>query len=76
MTTRSRPITDYKKTALMLKYIREYEELSNTLMEMLQELKMKTLADDELDKLNIALEDMAQEMEDLVGRIMQYGGKV
>jgi len=76
MTTRSRPITDYKRTSLMMKYIREYEELSNALLEMLQELRTKTLEDDDLDKLNVALEDKAQEMEDLVERIEQYGGKI
>jgi len=60
----------------MMKYIREYEELSNALLEMLQELRTKTLEDDDLDKLNVALEDKAQEMEDLVERIEQYGGKI
>lgn len=60
----------------MVKYIREYEELSNALIEMLQEVQIKTLEDDELDKLNIALESMAQEMDVLCDLITQYGGKV
>ena len=76
MTTRSRPMTDYKRTSLMMEYIKQYEELSDALLEMLEELKNSTLEDDELDKLNIALEDMAREMEELVQLIAQHGGDV
>ena len=78
MTTHSnpRPMTDYKKTVLVMKSIKQYEELSDTLMKLLDELRDHSLADDEIKKLNIALSDLAREMEELVSRITQYGGKV
>lgn len=78
MTTpsRPRPMSDYKKTVLMMDYIRQYDELSVALLALVEELKAGMISDDELDRLNTALETMAEEMQTLVDLITQHGGNV
>ena len=75
MTAYSRPLTDYKKTVLMVGYIKQYKELSVTLLDLLEQAENPSLTKDELDELNIALNNMISEMNEIIDYISIYNGK-
>ena len=76
MTTHSRPLSDYKKTSIMMDCLKQYERLSHEVLEILEKFKNPTLTTDEVNLLNIDLNNMEKEMNDLIINMSQYGGKI